>query len=469
MPTVHNIIDSLTPWRRQNKLNTNQIKKSPRKTHKVRAREKKISESWLEEDSSSQCDTLEILTPSLSDLQFKYNWNIRGFVDKVKSNSSGLNSKPFTISASGLVTTWSLSVRCWQCENGVRLHNPVVICLNLLQSASESEGADLNVQFQFGVFNNDLGHYTMGKLDQASVNSERKVLQSVGYQNIHIGESNCDSDGNVRLGVRLSLGQKDEPESDLAALIDDELSSDMLLACKDKTFKVHRNILTARSSVIGKLMEEREENESKNSLHSESYNVTDDESEESRKISVISEAYLASDDEQEESMKSGESLDKMPVRQQKKPTLAMLEIDDITATKFLLYIYTGRFEMTDHGTVQSLLSLSDNYQVLGLKKRCEHSLMENINSNNVATYLHLGHRHSCPRLKSSALKFCKENHQNIVKDASWKKIESEDPSLYVEAISTLDTPELCCDHMKCIESSATRYQAQIKKKKSNQK
>ena len=161
----------------------------------------------------------------------------------------------------------------------------------------------------------------------------------------------------------------------------------------------------------------------------------------------------------------------------------MLEIDDITATKFLLYIYTGRFEMTDHGTVQSLLSLSDNYQVLGLKKRCEHSLMENINSNNVATYLHLGHRHSCPRLKSSALKFCKENHQNIVKvspsyfpsfnyfpqDASWKKIESEDPSLYVEAISTLDTPELCCDHMKCIESSATRYQAQIKKKKSNQK
>ena len=236
----------------------------------------------------------------------------------------------------------------------------------------------------------------------------------MGYQNIHIGESNCDSGGNVRLGVRLSLGERQEPESDLATLIDDELSSDMILACKDKTFKVHKNILTARSSVIGKLMEEKEENESKNSVTSESYNVTDDESEDSRKVSVMSEAYLASDDEHEYPG-SGDSLDKLPVRQQRKPTLAMMEVDDITATKFLLYIYTGRFEMTDNRTVESLLTLSDNYQVLGLKKRCEYSLMENINSQNVASYLYLGHKHACHRLKSSALKFCKENHQNMIK------------------------------------------------------
>ena len=238
-------------------------------------------------------------------------------------------------------------------------------------------------------------------------------MKSVGYQNIHIGESSIDSEGNVRLGVRLSLGHQEEDlESDLAALIDDELSADMLLACKDRTFKVHRNILTARSSVIGKLMEEKEENDSKNSVTSESYNVTDDESEEPRKVSVISDAYLVSDEEDNSS--SGESLDKLSVRQ-RKPTLAMMEVDDITATKFLLYIYTGRFEMTDHDTVQSLLTLSDNYQVLGLKKRCEFSLMENMNSSNVATYLYLGHIHSCVRLKSSALKFCKENHQIIIK------------------------------------------------------
>ena len=89
----------------------------------------------------------------------------------MRSSSSGLNSKPFTISASGLVTTWTLSVRCWQSEGGARLHNPVVICLNLLKAASESDSeADLKVQFQFGVFNNDLGHYTMGNIEQVMDN-----------------------------------------------------------------------------------------------------------------------------------------------------------------------------------------------------------------------------------------------------------------------------------------------------------
>lgn len=184
----------------------------------------------------------------------------------------------------------------------------------------------------------------------------------------------------------------------------------MLLACKNRTFKVHRNILSARSSVIGKLLEEKEESESKNSVTSESYNVTDDESEEPRKES---EAYLISDDEQDSSS-SGESLENFSVRA-RKPRLSMVEVDDKVATKFLVYIYTGRFEMTDHRTVESLLILSDNYQVLGLKKRCEFSLMENINTTNVATYLYLGHNHSCPRLKFSALRFCKENHQNIIK------------------------------------------------------
>ena len=44
-----------------------------------------LEEEEEEEDSGSPGDTLEILTPSLLDLQFKYNWNIKGFVDKVRT------------------------------------------------------------------------------------------------------------------------------------------------------------------------------------------------------------------------------------------------------------------------------------------------------------------------------------------------------------------------------------------------
>ena len=91
----------------------------------------------------------------------------------MKSNSAGLNSKPFTISASGLETTWNLSVRCWHCQGGVRLHNPVVICLNLIQSSSDGldTAGEVSVHFQFGVFNHDMGHYTMGKIDQVNFHS----------------------------------------------------------------------------------------------------------------------------------------------------------------------------------------------------------------------------------------------------------------------------------------------------------
>ena len=73
------VLRSLTAWRK-----SDQIKTSPQR--KPRARGKKLEESWLDEEiSDSNCDTLEIITPSLSDLQFKYNWNINSFVDKVRT------------------------------------------------------------------------------------------------------------------------------------------------------------------------------------------------------------------------------------------------------------------------------------------------------------------------------------------------------------------------------------------------
>ena len=74
------VLSSLTGWRK-----SAQKIKSP--LRKSRARGNKLDESWLDEESSdidsSNCDNLEIVSPSLSDLQFKYNWNISNFVDKV--------------------------------------------------------------------------------------------------------------------------------------------------------------------------------------------------------------------------------------------------------------------------------------------------------------------------------------------------------------------------------------------------
>ena len=170
--TVSSLLEAVTaPWRTKKQapapVKTKKSRKSPRSS--TRKRRDSDEDSFSSATTSDTLEDLEIVTPRLSDLQFKYNWNIKHFVDKVqfrrtinniqrlssnhfnraktaiyeqlcrhkylqvRHTDEGLNSAPFTISVAGLRTVWSLSVRCWVCEGGVRLHNPVVICLNLLQ------------------------------------------------------------------------------------------------------------------------------------------------------------------------------------------------------------------------------------------------------------------------------------------------------------------------------------------------
>ena len=192
--------------------------------------------------------------------------------------------------------------------------------------------------------------------------------------------------GRVRVGMRLSLALEDgrgggsglRSRSGLAKLIDDERSSDMTITCKDRVFKVHKNILSAQSSVISRLL-----TSGPGSVTSDSYNVTDDEAEsETRKASVISDAYVVTDDETETEVKdtagirvsnnsSGVSTDTLGSSSSGgyraegtgKQNLEMLDMEQGVVMEFLDFLYTGHYGLIDHGTVESLLSLSNAYQV----------------------------------------------------------------------------------------------------------
>ena len=307
--------------------------------------------------------------------------------------------------------------------------------------------------------------------------------------------------GQVRLGMRLSLTVEDNHEtcrSGLGKLIDDEKTSDVTITCKDRVFKVHKNILSAQSDVMSQLLtSDPGDSECKASVTSESYTVTDDEAEDLRKTSVMSEAYIVSDDENEEidssivsKNSSGVSIDKLAnFRKKSRQNITMLDVDQEVCLKFLDFLYTGQYGLNDEDTLESLLCLSHEYQVAELKNLCAESLVENMQATNVANYLYLSHLHGCSRLKSAALDFCRLNHQNIIKvssgrrrkkqiiyirvltfflfqDSQWKKIEAEVPSLYLEAVTSLETPEPCRDHLRCIRESGTRYKAEITKIKS---
>ena len=246
--------------------------------------------------------------------------------------------------------------------------------------------------------------------------------------------------GKVRLGMRLSLTVEDNHEtcrSGLGGLIDDEKSSDVTITCKDRVFKVHKNILSAQSDVMSQLLtSDSVDSECKASVTSESYNVTDDEAEELRKTSVMSEAYIVSDDENEEienksnvsKNSSGVSIDKLSNFSKKsRQNIKMLDVDQEVCLKFLDFLYTGQYGLNDEHTLESLLCLSHEYQVAELKKLCEESLVENMQETNVANYLYLSHVYACSLLKCAALDFCRLNHQNIIKVRSKRKQQTIDP------------------------------------------
>ena len=92
---------------------------------------------------------------------------------------------------------------------------------------------------------------------------EKEKLQSIGYKNIAMSDKHVNSSGDVILLVRLSIIKKEEPchslSSDLGCLINDEASSDLILEAGERKFRVHRNILAARSPVFASLLAQLEE------------------------------------------------------------------------------------------------------------------------------------------------------------------------------------------------------------------
>ena len=92
---------------------------------------------------------------------------------------------------------------------------------------------------------------------------QQEKLQSIGYKNIALSDKHVNASGDVMLLVRLSIIKKEEPchslSSDLGSLINDEASSDLILEAGERRFRVHRNILAARSPVFASLLTQLEQ------------------------------------------------------------------------------------------------------------------------------------------------------------------------------------------------------------------
>jgi len=209
-------------------------------------------------EAEGSSSSLEIVAPATSDVEFKYTWPIDNFLHQVKNcRGEGLDSKPFEVNVNGVLTTWTLSVRFWVGENGERLSNPFVLCLNLVNC--KDDGKQVWVKYRFGILNRTTEEAEMGPPERVSLKEKSgEKLHSVGYKNIAMNEKHVNAAGDVLLFVRLSIIREEEAvhslSSDLGSLINDEKSSDLILQAGERKFMVHRNILAARSPVFADLL-----------------------------------------------------------------------------------------------------------------------------------------------------------------------------------------------------------------------
>jgi len=426
--------------------------------------QRKLSGRKASSVDSCSSSSLEIVAPSTSDVEFKYSWPIDGFIQQVKTcKTDGLDSKNFEINVNGVLTIWNLSVRFWMGEMGERLANPFVLCLNLVGCKAE-EAKDVAVKYKFGIYNRQTEEFEMGSPEKVLLKlEEREKLQSIGYKNIAMSDKHVNSSGDVVLLVRLSIIKKDEPfhslSYDLGSLINDEASSDLILEAGERKFRVHRNILAARSPVFASLLDQLEEeiDAQEEEVRKENLHQLQDEKEISKKAVNTEEGGV----------KESVCIKDEPGMEKTMKKLVITDLPSDTVEELLRYIYTDSSNNVDLFS-QTLLAASDRYQLPGLKKQCEKHLGEIINPLNVAEILLLSDSYRCQNLKKAALSYCSENHSYIMKDSRWKIIEEENPDLFEEAISEI-APETCNSHTDCIRKGWNRYETEKQCCKENSK
>ena len=221
---------------------------------------------------------------------------------------------------------------------------------------------------------------------------QQEKLQSIGYKNIAMSDKHVNASGDVMLLVRLSIIKKEEPchslSSDLGSLINDEASSDLILEAGERRFRVHRNILAARSPVFASLLTQLEqEMKAKEDLKEEEdegrvkerrsvgqerieeeteEDVTCEEAGAEAVPKVVEESHDEVEKEEEVEEKAVEAItDPKEKGEREKKAVKKLVIENLpgdTVEELLRYIYTDNSNNVDLFS-QTLLAASDIYQV----------------------------------------------------------------------------------------------------------
>ncbi|GIY73972.1 TD and POZ domain-containing protein 1 [Caerostris darwini] len=184
------------------------------------------------------------------------------------------------------------------------------------------------------------------------------------------------SDSRTEIFKSLPRIKSSSLQDALISMYDDSILSDMELRTSTKTFRVHKNILSARSPVFSAMFQA---------------------------------------DMKENAMKY----------------VDITDLDDDTLDKMLIYIYNGIFEVHHWESASELYQAANKYQILILKQLCSEFLASWICATNACEILMLADTHDDEELKKCAQTYILSEKEMMCSD-NWKKFMNDNLQLAAE-------------------------------------
>lgn len=161
-------------------------------------------------------------------------------------------------------------------------------------------------------------------------------------------------------------------------LFESGLHSDVTLRCGDYEYKMHKSILANRSSVFAGMFD----------------NDFDE-----RRTGVVQVSY---------------------------------EFTPKAIEEMLRFMYTNETSDKFPGLAHDLLKAADYYDIKDLKTVCEHSLLENVNVENVAQTIVSANNFGLEELREYLLEFIRINHKDVMKNSQYRDLYRSDIDLILE-------------------------------------
>ena len=120
--------------------------------------------------------------------------------------------------------------------------------------------------------------------------------------------------------------------------------------------------------------------------------------------------------------------------------IEMLDVSTDTMDAILTYMYTGKVKDIDKAAF-TLLSKANEYQLEGLKMKCEETLSKTLTAQTVIDVLLLANTHNANNLKQLCLAFITANVSDVKKSSPWKELKAEgNKDLWMEVLEHIVEP-----------------------------